>query len=165
VKRGARGSGISVDPARVRAARIAAGLSLGQVAGHQVSRTFIHLVEQGRSRPSRAVLALIARRTGKPMDYFRSTASGKAESSNDLATDLSVLASRVRRFLATNPLNEFEREAMKLVEASLHHGASLARAIELKTPPSLPDSVGSKSTASRARLTQIPRPSKRPRPG
>src|SRR5260370_41872992 len=70
VQRGPRGSGMSVDPARVREARSAAGLSLAQLAGDQVSRTFIHLIEQGRSRPSRNVLALIARRTGKPMVYF-----------------------------------------------------------------------------------------------
>src|SRR5215470_17888054 len=56
MRRGARGSGVPVNPARVREARIEAGLSLAQVAGDDVSRTFIHFVEQGRSRPSQNVL-------------------------------------------------------------------------------------------------------------
>src|SRR5690348_3169972 len=61
MRRGLRGSGVPVDPARVREARREAGLSLAQLAGDEVSRTFLHFVEHGRSRPSQAVLALIAR--------------------------------------------------------------------------------------------------------
>ena len=53
-----------MDSVRVRQARIEAGLTLAQVAGDEVSRTFIHLVEHGRSRPSKETLALIAKRTG-----------------------------------------------------------------------------------------------------
>ena len=66
----ARGSGIAVDPERVREARLEAGLSLAQIARDDVSRTFIHFVETGKSRPSQRILALIARRTGKPISYF-----------------------------------------------------------------------------------------------
>ena len=136
VQRGARGSGISVDPVRVRQARIAAGLSLAQLAGDQVSRTFIHLVERGRSRPSKAVLELIARRTGKPIGYFLTTPSRKSQSAKDLAKELSDVATHVRRFVVRNQLDKFELEAMKLVEVSLDHGAVLARTIQPKSPQS-----------------------------
>ncbi len=45
-------------------------MSLAQVAGEEVSRAFIHLVEQGVARPSLPILELIAERTGKRTDFF-----------------------------------------------------------------------------------------------
>ena len=47
-----------------------AGLSLGQVAGDEISRTAIYFVETGKAKPSRETLELIAERTGQPMDFF-----------------------------------------------------------------------------------------------
>ena len=129
MQRGARGSGVPVDPARVREARLEAGLSLAQVAGDEVSRTFIHFVEQGRSRPSQGVLALIARRTGKPVSYFVSANSREGHAHSDLADELSKVAGSVRRFAAGRRLTPGEREAMKLVEVTLQRGAQLTRAI------------------------------------
>jgi transcriptional regulator with XRE-family HTH domain len=134
MQRGGRGSGISVDPARVRQARLAAGLSLAQLAGDDVSRTFIYLVEQGRSRPSQPVLELIARRTGKPVRYFLSPAAQEPLSNRDLAAELSSSASRVRRFVAIKRLTKLEREAMKLIEVSLRQGAALVRAVQPQSP-------------------------------
>ena len=125
---GVRGSGVAVDPDRVRQARLDAGLSLGEVAGNEVSRTFIHQIEHGRARPSTTVLNLIAQRTGKPLKYFtrRSTAS---VSGRDLSLELSGVATRVRRFMAVNQLSSTERDALKLVAVSLRQGATLARGI------------------------------------
>jgi len=40
------------------------------VAGTRVTRAAIHQVETGRARPSRRTLALIASRTGKPLEFF-----------------------------------------------------------------------------------------------
>src|SRR5438094_6409883 len=88
MRRGPRGSGQNVDPLRVRQARLEAGLSLAQVAGDDVSRTFIHFVEQGRSRPSIVVLGLIARRTGKPMSYFLTNPTPDSQPHSDLADEL-----------------------------------------------------------------------------
>ncbi|MGH7776721.1 MAG: tetratricopeptide repeat protein [Candidatus Dormibacterales bacterium] len=62
--------GLPVRPGSVRRARAEAGLSLAQVAAGEVSRTAIHLIETGKSRPSLPTLELIARRTGRPLDYF-----------------------------------------------------------------------------------------------
>ncbi len=131
MKRGPRGSGIPVDPSRVKEARLDAGLSLAQLAGDDVSRTFIHFVEQGRSRPSKGVLALIASRTGKPVSYFLRPASGEtAASKADLADDLVQTATRLRPLAASRRLTQPEREAIHLVELTLHQGAAVIRAVQ-----------------------------------
>ena len=62
--------GVDVRPGSVRQARLEAGLSLAQVAGGDITRAAIHLIENGRSRPSMPTLELIARRTGRPVSYF-----------------------------------------------------------------------------------------------
>lgn len=72
VKQGMRSfsRGVDVRPGAVRHARLQAGLSLAQVGGTERSRTAIHLIEVGRSRPTPETLRLIAERTGKPVEYF-----------------------------------------------------------------------------------------------
>jgi transcriptional regulator with XRE-family HTH domain len=138
VQRGARGSGISVDPARVREARHAAGLSLDAVARNDVSRTFIHFVETGQARPSQAVLDLIARRTRKPVSYFLRPAGQEPTPGEALAEEMSRVAGRLHRFVIGNQLTKKEVAALKLVERSLRQGATLARGIEIRagsTPP------------------------------
>ena len=118
-----------MDPARVHEARLEAGLSLGQLAGDDVSRTFIHFVEQGKSRPSKGVLSLIARRTGKPISYFIQQPSNEQQRSADLVAEMTAVANRIRRFVALNRLTKAEQEAMKLVELTLLQGAALTKAI------------------------------------
>lgn len=54
----------------MREARVEAGLSLAQVAGADLTRAAIHLIETGRARPSLPTLELIARRTGRPLSFF-----------------------------------------------------------------------------------------------
>jgi len=62
--------GLKVVPDRVRQARQDANLSLAQVALGDVSRTAIHLIETGKTRPTLETLLLIAERTGRPLDFF-----------------------------------------------------------------------------------------------
>lgn len=62
--------GIEVRPGSVREARQDAGLSMSQLAGPELTKTAILLIEQGRSRPSIATLRLIAARTGRPVEHF-----------------------------------------------------------------------------------------------
>ena len=131
--RGVRRVGIEVDPARVRQARLEAGLSLAGVAQDDVSRTFIHFVETGRSRPSQAVLTLIARRTGKPVSYFIKKGSDAPQAAADLSAELTHVANRVRLFIATHQLAGPEREAMKLLESTVRRGVALANSLHL--PP------------------------------
>lgn len=134
MQRGGRSSGIPVDAARVRSARLAAGLSLRGVAGDDVSRTLIHLIEHGRSRPSQGVLKLIAERTGKPLSYFLLSAheSGEAQSDDSLARQLLGLAHQVARFSSRNLLTKPEQETMKLVELTLRQAAVLTRSVRGK---------------------------------
>lgn len=47
-----------------------AGLSLGQIARSDISRTAIYFVETGKAKPSQETLELIAERTGQPLDFF-----------------------------------------------------------------------------------------------
>lgn len=115
---------------RVRQARLAAGLSLANLAGDQVSRTFIHFVETGQSRPSPAVLEMIARRTGRPISYFLKSASKTSQLHRDLGAQLDTAAVGVRELVTSSRLTQVEREALALVETSLKHGAALARLIE-----------------------------------
>ena len=135
MERGARGAGIPVDPARVREARLEAGLSLAKVAKDDVSRTFIHFIETGRARPSKRVLALIAKRTRKPVDYFLPRAPGPAESGPDLELELKRLAELVREYHTHGRLTRFGLEAMKMVEVSLRQGAALTRAVLEEAAP------------------------------
>lgn len=65
-----RSKGVAVHPEAVREARLERGLSLAEVAGDELTRAAIHLVETGKMRPSMRTLELIARRTGRPVSYF-----------------------------------------------------------------------------------------------
>jgi tetratricopeptide (TPR) repeat protein len=65
-----RRKGIPIREGSVRQARLEAKLSLAQVAADQVSRTAVHFIENGRTRPSLETLRLIARQTRKPIEYF-----------------------------------------------------------------------------------------------
>ena len=62
--------GIPVRAGSVRRAREEAGLTLAEVAGEELSRTAIHLIEHGRNKPSAETLRQIAHRTHKPIEYF-----------------------------------------------------------------------------------------------
>lgn len=59
-------NGIEIDPAAVRKARLDAGLSLAQVAGSELTRQAVHLIETGKSRPTKRSLRVIAQRLGVP---------------------------------------------------------------------------------------------------
>lgn len=130
MRRGVRGTGITVDPARVREARRNAGLSLARLAADDVSRTFLHFVEQGKARPSAEVLALIARRTGRPTSYFVVAPTQRTPQSVDIASELVSVASRLRRMISQKRLGKVDYEAIKLVELSIRQGSQLVRAIE-----------------------------------
>jgi len=61
---------VEVDPRLIRRARLDSGLSMAQIAGSEVTRQAIFLIEAGKTRPSMRTLELIASRTGKPASYF-----------------------------------------------------------------------------------------------
>jgi transcriptional regulator with XRE-family HTH domain len=134
VARSPRGSGIVVDPVRVRAARLAAGLSLGQVARDDFSRTFLLFVEQGKSRPSQRVLNLIAKRTRRPVSFFLAApqdAGDLADSAPELATEMVSVAARLRQ-LRSEARRPVDQGALKLLEVTVRQGAEVVRAIQHK---------------------------------
>jgi HTH-type transcriptional regulator, quorum sensing regulator NprR len=55
---------------KIRQLRLERGLSQQQLAGQEMTRAFISLVESGKCRPSPDTLRIIARRLEKPVDYF-----------------------------------------------------------------------------------------------
>jgi tetratricopeptide (TPR) repeat protein len=69
-RRRGRRRGVAIRAGSVKQARAEAGLSLGQVAQGDISRTAIYFVETGKAKPSLETLQLIATRTNKPLDFF-----------------------------------------------------------------------------------------------
>ena len=73
-----RRQGVAVREGSVEQARREARLTLAQVAGDKLSRTAIHLIEKGRTRPSVETLQQIARQTRKPIEFFLTADSPSA---------------------------------------------------------------------------------------
>lgn len=67
--RRARGrlSGVDINPEALRKARVAAGLSLAQVGGIELTRQAVHLIETGKVRPSMRSLRILAQRLQVPV--------------------------------------------------------------------------------------------------
>jgi transcriptional regulator with XRE-family HTH domain len=127
-RRGRRGPGVPIIPSRVRQARTERGLSLADLAGGEVSRAFIHQLEQGLARPSLQILELIALRTGKSVSFF--TNSDLLPSAGpDLSTDLVATSKRLERLASTLELSEANREAFRMIINCLRHGARLITAV------------------------------------
>ena len=103
-----RRQGVEIRSGSVEQARREARLTLAQVAGGKLTRTAIHLIEKGRTRPSMETLQLIARQTRKPIDFFLTPESS------------SVLTERHAQ------LRELERlTAVRQLEAVIQMGSSL----------------------------------------
>ena len=77
---------------RIRAARLERGMSLADLGGEDLSRSFLSLVELGRSRISLRALALVADRLQLPISYFLDETAGTRESATELSLDLAEAA-------------------------------------------------------------------------
>jgi tetratricopeptide (TPR) repeat protein len=73
--------GVDLRPGSVKQARLESGLSLAQLGKGHVTAPAIYLVETGRTRPSLPTLEHIARRTGKPVEFFLAEQGGTADDS------------------------------------------------------------------------------------
>src|SRR5260370_38153787 len=58
------------NPAYVRRARLEAGLTMAELAGSDLTRQAVSLIETGKARPSMRTLEIFASRTGRPVDSF-----------------------------------------------------------------------------------------------
>ena len=56
--------------AKLKAARLEAGLSQRQLCGDVITRNMLSQIENGSARPSMATLQTLAQRLGKPVSYF-----------------------------------------------------------------------------------------------
>lgn len=72
---------------KIKELRKQLGISQQQLAGKELTRAFISMVEAGKCSPSPATLRLIAQRLGKTVDYFQ----GAEEPSDSLSAVLSTL--------------------------------------------------------------------------
>jgi len=133
---------VPIIPGRVREARTERGLSLAGLAGSEVSRAFIHQLEQGLARPSAQVLEMIARRTGKSVSYFTTGTEGQEPSRFDVVGDLVAMSKRIERLAGTLDLNEVNREAFRIVVNNLRHGARLIAAARRADEGSFEDANG-----------------------
>jgi tetratricopeptide (TPR) repeat protein len=87
---------VTIDPDLVRQARLKAGLSLAQVAGSDLTRQAVHLIETGKVRPSMRSLQVIARRLGVSALVFQVPADAGAEVPHRRAAELERLCERQR---------------------------------------------------------------------
>src|SRR5947209_14678293 len=81
---------------RIRAARLERGMTLAQVGGDDLSRSFLSLVELGRSRISLRALAIVADRLDLPMSYFLDDSAGGTHAAAELLVDQAEVALALR---------------------------------------------------------------------
>lgn len=83
-----RGASVAGDVGkRIREARLERGMSLAQVGGEDLTRSFLSLVELGRSRISLRALAIVAERLDLPMSYFLDDGTAQNETIVEIALD------------------------------------------------------------------------------
>ena len=87
---------MTIDPDLVRQARLKAGLSLAQVAGSDLTRQAVHLIETGKVRPSMRSLQIIARRLGVSALSLQVPGDAGAEMPHRRAAELERLCERQR---------------------------------------------------------------------
>src|SRR5437762_4768096 len=68
--------GVNLKQGVVKQARLEAGMSLAQLGKGHVTAPAIYLIETGRTRPSLPTLEHIARRTGRPVEFFLADPGG-----------------------------------------------------------------------------------------
>src|SRR2546425_3049156 len=93
-RRRGRRRGIEIRPGSVKQARQESGLSLGQIARADISRTAIYFVETGKAKPSIETLRLIAERTNKPLEFFLGQAGA-------ISIDPAASLAEIERLLST----------------------------------------------------------------
>lgn len=88
--------GVDLRPGAVKQARVESGLSLAKVGKGCVTAPAVYLIETGRTRPSLPTLEHIARRLGKPVEFFLADQSGGADETRAGLIELEVLVAEGR---------------------------------------------------------------------
>jgi tetratricopeptide (TPR) repeat protein len=105
-------AGVDIRPGAVKKARAEAGLSLAEIAAGRVTRAAIHLIENGRSRPSMPVLEMIAERTGRPVAWF--LAPGGRKNAADLEVEARI--GELEQLAIEQEYDEVRVRALELLE-------------------------------------------------
>ncbi|HUZ87405.1 MAG TPA: helix-turn-helix transcriptional regulator, partial [Candidatus Baltobacterales bacterium] len=88
--------GVALRPGSVKEARHEAGLSLAQVGKGHVTAPAIYLIETGRTRPSLPTLEHIAKRTGKPVEFFLAEPAGGTDETQARLAELEAMVAEGR---------------------------------------------------------------------
>lgn len=88
--------GVTIDPAVLRRARLAAGFSLAQLAGPGLTRQAVSLMELGKARPSMRSLRYLAGRLGIPAESLLPEAHPDRASGDPRADELEHLCETQR---------------------------------------------------------------------
>ena len=88
--------GVALRPGSVKEARHEAGLSLAQVGKGHVTAPAIYLIETGRTRPSLPTLEHIAKRTGKPVEFFLADPAGGTDETQARLAELEAMVAEGR---------------------------------------------------------------------
>lgn len=112
---------MAVDHDAIRRARLAAGLSLSDVAGTELSRASVHRVEKGLARPSMATLRLIAERLGAMVEDFQLT--GAPPEARAVTDEESLHLARVERLCHCSRFTDVVREVDELQKRPLSNSA------------------------------------------
>ena len=123
-KRRGRRRGVDIRPGSVKQARLESGLSLGQVARNDLSRTAIYFVETGKAKPSIETLRLIADRTNKSLDFFL----GETGVAN---TDPEAALADLERLLATGDPAGAAAHAERLIKVASDPGVAARARVQL----------------------------------
>jgi tetratricopeptide (TPR) repeat protein len=83
--------GVNLRPGAVKQARLESRLSLAQLGKGHVTAPAIYLIETGRTRPSLPTLEHIARRTGKPVEFFLAEPAGASDEMQGRLVELEAL--------------------------------------------------------------------------
>jgi len=108
--------GINLRPGSVKQARLESGFSLAQLGKGHVTAPAIYLIETGRTRPSLPTLEHIARRTGKPVEFFLAEPAGAADDASARLIELEAMVADGRN-----------QEAIALGMSLLERGTSAFR--------------------------------------
>src|SRR5437899_11372205 len=108
--------GVNLRPGSVKQARAEAGLILAQVGKGHVTAPAIYLIETGRTRPSLPTLEHIARRTGKPVEFFLAEPVGAADDASARLIELEAMVADGRN-----------QDAIALGSSLLERGTSAFR--------------------------------------
>jgi tetratricopeptide (TPR) repeat protein len=107
---------------------------MAQLAGTQITRAAVHLIETGKVKPSLPTLRLIARRTQRPLEYFLMDPARELEGLKveDLVEELRLLSAQRRSQDAlpvADELLELSSDPEVQALARFHQGQALCRLI------------------------------------